>query len=98
MTAWDALRSLKLPNWGSLISAHASCGNLRLVVILSAHGRARQAAQHRDLAYVRERIGYRALEKLLSGLMQRIAGRQVGIECFKSREQAPDFRIPRKGR
>jgi hypothetical protein len=79
-----------------LIGAHSSCDNLRLVVILSAHRQACQAAQHRDLADVREGIGYRALEKLLRGLVQRIAGGQIGIECFNDRKEALDFRVPRK--
>ena len=57
-----ALRSLELPHRRCLINAHASRDDVRLVVILSAHGRACQAAQHRDLADMRERIGYRTLE------------------------------------
>jgi hypothetical protein len=77
-----------------LVGAHATCNNLRLMVILSAHRRACQAPLHRDLADVRERISYRSLEKFFRGIMQRVAGGQVGIECFKSCKETPDLRIP----
>lgn len=57
-----AFRSLELPHRRCLINAHASRDDVRLVVILSSHRRASKAAQYRDLAHMRERIGYRALE------------------------------------
>jgi len=51
-----------------------------LMVILSAHRRARQATQHRDLSDVRECIGYRSLEKLLGRFVQRLIGGQIDFD------------------
>jgi len=79
-----------------LVGGHASCDNFRLVVILSAQRDACEAAQHRDLAHVREGIGYRALEKFLRRLAESAIGGQIGIERFNDRKEALDFRVPRK--
>ena len=91
-----ALRSVKFTNrsGSGLVNNYSSPDDARLIVILSAHRRACQAAQHRDLADVRKRICYRPLEKLLRRLVKRLIGSQVGIECFDGCKETPEFRFP----
>ncbi len=91
-----ALGSVKLPNGCELVRAHASGGDVRLMVILSPHRHACQPAQHCYLAHMRERIGDGALKELLRRFVQKIVGSEVSIECFKSSEATLHFRIPCK--
>ena len=95
-TAGQALSLVELPNRHSLIGAHSSGDDVCLMIVLSAHRRPGQAPQHRNLPDVRERIGYRSLEKLLSRFMQRLIRSQISFECFQSRKETPDFGAPGK--
>ena len=50
--------------------------------------RACEAAEHRDLAYMRERIGDRSLEERFGGGMHGLVGREVVVEGLERGEEA----------
>src|SRR5512140_2784243 len=65
-------------------------------VSLAADPRARHAAQHRDLARVRERVRDRPREYLRRGVRERPARLKPRVEALERGEEPRDLLVPRK--
>jgi len=80
-----------------LVRSYAACLNPGTMVILPPNGGTRHAAQHGDLADVRERVRDGSLKQLLLGLRERSVRGEVGFEAFQCGKEALDLPIPREG-
>ena len=63
-------------------------GDGRNVEVFAARWRASQAAKHRELAGMGERVGNRALHQALNGRMDGIGRCEVRVECGEGGEEA----------
>lgn len=79
-----------------LRGAHLAHGDRGNVVVFSADGSAGQAAQHGELANMREGVGDGALEEAIDGRVEFGTRREVGIEGAKRGEKPLLFGGPRK--
>ena len=73
---------------GFLIRTNAASGDLRSEITLSAHRTATHAAQHRDLADMRQRIGERTLDQLVDVTLELAVGGEHRIELGETIEEA----------
>ncbi len=87
---------LKLVDRHRLIVAYASGGDFRDVIILRSDWNTGQAAQDRDLSYVRKSVGDGRLQQLFSGSFQRSVRSKILIERFQRGEETIYFLRPRK--
>src|SRR6185437_13679231 len=87
----------KLEMRRGLFSSNFAGDDVCQKIILTAYWVSREAAQHRQLPHVRQRISNSALKQLLRGAAQRVGRRQVIIKRLQTREEPCHFLIPRSG-
>lgn len=80
-----------------MVRAYAAGGDFGHGVVFSLDGEAGEAAEHRQLADVSQRIGDGALEEFFYGGVERLFGGKVVIEGFKGGEEAVHFPVPFEG-
>src|SRR5438034_142671 len=78
-----------------LLRADAAGDDVRLEIVLARDRRAGEAAEHRELAAVRDRIGDRALEELLLVAREGSVGREKVVEFLRGGEETFAFGGPR---
>jgi hypothetical protein len=89
--------SFKLTAGHRLFEAQPTGDNVRLVIVFAEDRRAREAAEHGDLANVVERIGNGALEEAFERAVERLARGEVVVKPFCGGEETVDFGVPRQG-
>src|SRR6516225_9944384 len=77
-----------------LLQPDAASLDVGLRVVLALHLVAREPAQHRQLAGVRERVGDAALEHAPHLPLDRLAGGEVGVCSADGAEEARDLGVP----
>src|SRR5262249_4844346 len=93
--SWTSLHSsVELPSGWRLRRPPPAGDDVGAGVVLGLDFRAGQAAQHRELADVRQRVGDRALEDALGWDGERRLRRQVVVEALHGREKAFDLAVP----
>src|SRR6185295_10090112 len=97
---WEltSVRSVELPPRRGLLGADAAGGDVGLEVVLAAHGRAGQPAEHGELADVREGVGDRPLEELLRREPQRRLRGQERVDAGEAVEEPRGPLLPGHGR
>src|ERR1700733_15283556 len=90
--------NLKLPLRRRLLRPHSSYRNFSLEIILGANRCACNSAKHRDLAHVRQRIGYRTLKQPVGGCIERRIRREVIVKRLQRRKEPLGALVPRSRR
>jgi len=88
------LTSFEGPDGRGLSCAYLASLDVRYKKVLATGGTTGEAAQHGQLAYVGERIGYGALEKTFGRSAQRRIGGQKGVQGLERLEEAALFLGP----
>ena len=77
-----------------LAKADAAGGDVGFEIIFALDWGAGQAAEHGELANVREGVGNGALQEAFDGSVERLGGGQIIVEFFQGGEEAIDFGVP----
>jgi hypothetical protein len=77
-----------------LVEADASGGDVGFEIVFAFDRGAGQAAEHGDLADVREGVGDGALQEAFDGSVEWLGRGQVIVEPFQGGEEAFDFGVP----
>lgn len=75
-------RLIEFAAGGGLLRAHASGGDGGFVIVFTFDRASREAAEHSELADVRERVGDGTLQEAFDGSLQRLRGGQEVVELL----------------
>ena len=88
------LRSIEFSYRSLLFRAHAPGGDMGEKIVFAAHRAAGQAAEHSNLADVRERVGDGPLKQFLGRKSKGFLRRQAPVESPERGKEARDFPLP----
>src|SRR5262249_62252332 len=91
-----SFRSIELAARRGLLGAYSTRDDVGARVVLAFHLRAREAAKHRELADVRQRIGDRALKDLLGRRGEWRVRREIVVEPLDRGKKTFHFAAPRE--
>src|SRR5882672_6481428 len=86
--------SVEFHAWSRLCQAKLAGSDRRFRIILTFHRRAREAAEHRQLARVSQGVGQRALEEPLDRPAERLVGGKVRVEGLERGDESCCLLIP----
>jgi hypothetical protein len=86
--------SVEFSDGSGLSKAHTARLNHCLRIVLAAHRSAREAAEHRQLARVRQSVSNRTLEQTFRRPAERLTRGEIRIERCECGEKARDLVLP----